>query len=153
MTTISDTLEDVGSINVFDPNLPSLASEAAIDIDNMIANRLIDYDAMRKLSQMLKNSINDNTSYPNNLRMDFATSSIIGEVVVKTFINDNKIKIDEQIFNKRILEIANILSKDNPLDDIADLEKAMVFCLALSKASLSFRKSLRDLRPQHPFRK
>ena len=45
------------SLQVLDTDLSLLASEAAIDIDNLLSNRAKDFKAMRDLAERLKNSL------------------------------------------------------------------------------------------------
>jgi hypothetical protein len=136
------------ALRVLDPDLPLLATEAAIDIDNLISNRSKDMTAIHKLAELLKNSVKLNSAGSPHSLMDPATLTILSEAVAQA-AGDNKIE-------KLLSEAVNIgvsLSSEDPMKSPAELERAREFCIALSVAVATYRKSIHDLRPMHPFRK
>ncbi len=142
------------ALKISDPDLPFLASEAAIDIDNMLTKNSYDFNAIHLLAERLKNSIQfDAPNASSHSLMDPATLSVLGEAVAKsTRKTNNSHKIDNLL--KEAAKIADLLSKETPIEDREELEKVREFCVALSRAALAYRKSIRDIitRP-HPFRR
>jgi len=70
-------------LHVLDPDLALLASEAAIDIDNLLSNRSKDLKAMRDLAGRLKNSVEVSAGGPPHSLMDPATLTVLGEAVAQ----------------------------------------------------------------------
>lgn len=67
-------------LRALDPDLPFLASEVAIDIDNMLSGTSNDQTAMRLLAEKLSQAIGPNGG-PLRSRMDMATLTVLGEAV------------------------------------------------------------------------
>ncbi len=139
--------------HALDPDLPSLAAEVAIDVDNLLAGTSNDQTAMRQLANKLKQSIEDDSN--GNLsraRMDMATVTVLGEAVLGTMERQNHRERIEDLLTKAN-EIALILGSADPKINREGLEEARVFCVALSRAAAAYSESIRDLRPSHPFRR
>jgi hypothetical protein len=152
---MSSALAPSGSnqgIHALDPDLPFLASEVAIDIDNLLSNNTKNLNAIKHLAERLKNSveIGSNGNRPRSL-MDPATLSILGEAVLKTKASTGTPKVEDLLLEAN--KIAEELFDANPQTDREGLERARNFCVALSMAAANYRKSIRDLRPSHPFRR
>ena len=128
-----------------DPDLPLLASEAAIDIDNLLSERSKDLTAIKRLAECLHNSIETGTSgsQPRAL-MDPATLSVLGEAVSGT-LNGGPLKKLEDLLVKAS-KIAGTLSSDTPMENPDELRQAQDFCIALSRLVMAYHKSIEDLR-------
>ncbi|MEW6236897.1 MAG: hypothetical protein AB1656_16055 [Candidatus Omnitrophota bacterium] len=153
MTSPITLIPNDQKLSALDHDLPFLASEAAIDIDNLLANRGSDLTAIRLLSERLKNSIKLEThdDAPCSL-MDRATLIVLGEAIAKSSKN-YKAPLQIPQLLKEADGIANSLSKDNPTENQKELEAARDFCVALSRAAIAFQQSIFDLDiPPHPFR-
>jgi hypothetical protein len=139
-------------LRILDPDLPFLASEAAIDIDNLLSNRSEDLTAIRCLAERLRNSIESSGigGSPRSL-MDPATLTVLGEAVAETVGSESLQKVEDLL--GEAAKIANSLSSGNPRENPLELEQARDFCVALSKAAIAYTKSIRDLQPSHPFRR
>ena len=148
MASLAEDIVGNKALRVLDPDLPLLAAEAAIDIDNLLSNRSKDMTAISKLAELLKNSIKVNSiGFPHSL-MDPATLTILSEALSHAAGN-NKV---EGLLSEAV-KISTSLSSEDPMKNTEELEKAREFCIALSTAVATYRKSIRDLRPMHPFRK
>jgi len=137
------------ALRVLDPDLPLLATEAAIDIDNMLSNRSKDVTAIHKLAELLKNSVKVNSAGPPHSLMDPATLTILTEAVAHAAGGKNEM---EELLSEAV-KIGTSLSSEDPMKNPKELKRAMEFCIALAAAVAAYRKSIRDLRPMHPFRK
>lgn len=142
-----------GEIHALDPDLPFLASEAAVDLANLRYGDSQRMEAIRNLADRLKKSIKkDSSGVPSRSLVDPDALTVLGGAVVEsTFAGQSSEKIDDLLV--RALEIAEFLSSENMQDDPAKMEEAMNFCAALSRAAIAYRRSIRDLSPSHPFRR
>jgi hypothetical protein len=142
-----------GEIHALDPDLPFLASEAAVDLANLRYGDSQRMEAIRNLADRLKKSIKkDSSGVPSRSLVDPDALTVLGGAVVEsTFAGQSSKKIDDLLV--RALEIAEFLSSENMQDDPAKMEEAMIFCAALSRAAIAYRRSIRDLSPSHPFRR
>lgn len=139
------------NLQVLDPDLSLLASEAAIDIDNLLSNRAEDFKAMRDLAERLKNSLEMSEGGLIQSLMDPPTLLVLGEAVAHAVGKPYIEKIEDLLTDT--FKISDELSSADPLKDIEALKQARDFCMGLSMAVVAYRKSIRDLRQMRPFRK
>jgi hypothetical protein len=152
MLCTSEQNESRKGLRVLDLELPFLASEAAIDIDNLISNRSKELTSIRLLADQLRNSIEiSSTGEPPRSLMDPATLTILGEAVARAAGEGYSKKVDDLL--TAAVKISTELSSDDPIKNIKELERARDFCVALSTAVIAYHKSISDLSPQHPFRR
>ncbi len=139
-------------LRVLDPDLPFLASEVAIDIDNMLLGTSKDQIAMRRLAEKLSQAIeSDSDGGVLRSRMDMATLTVLGEAVLQTVEKQSMKSIEDLL--TRANEITAVLASDEPDSDRQGLEQARSFCVALSRAAAAYSESIRDLNPSHPYRR
>jgi len=153
MTSAMEQSSASSEIHALDPDLPFLASEAAVDLANLRYGDSQHMEAIRNLADRLKKSIKtDSSGMPSRSLVDPDALTVLGGAVVEsTFAGQSSEKIDDLLV--RALEIAEFLSSENMQDDSAKMEEAMNFCAALSRAAIAYRRSIRDLSPSHPFRR
>lgn len=152
MSYVSEANQGRKGLRVLDLDLPFLASEAAIDIDNLLSNRSKEVTAIRLLADQLRNSIEISSSgEPLRSLMDQATLTILGEAVARTAGEAYSKKVDDLL--SEAVKISKELSSDEPTRNPKELERARDFCVALSTAVVAYHKSISDLTPQHPFRR
>lgn len=137
-------------LQALDSDLALLASEAAIDIDNMLSCRGCEFVAMRQLAERLNNSIKEDLTIcsPRSL-MDPATLSVLSAAVMEAQ-NKSLPKVDELL--GEAAKIAKILSSSTSAENSDELRQARDFCMAFSKAVVGYRKSMYYLRQPQPFR-
>ena len=153
MTSSMASLNPGGEVRALDPDLPFLASEAAVDLANLISGDSDDMEAIRQLANTLKNSIKKGPSgTPSRSHMDPAALTIVGGAVAEFSSNDpSSRKVDDLL--TRAMGIAEFLSSEDMRQEPDKLKEAMDFCVALSRAAIAYRHSIRDLRPSHPVRR
>lgn len=141
--------QGVQGLRALDPELPFLASEAAVDLDNLLANRARDFSAIQRLADRLKISV-ENSSSESARVMDPATLNLLDTAMVQSraFASGKVADVLSQAA-KIAGNLAAVDSSQNP----AELEQARDFCVALSQAAASYRRSISDLRQSHPFRR
>ncbi len=150
MSHVSAPPQNHQRLRVLDSDLPFLASEAAIDIDNLLSDRAKDFTAMRRLAELLNNSLDIESSAPRSL-MDPATLIVVGGAVAEAIATQSLKKIEDLLHGA--VKIAKSLSSEDPTASPSELEQARDFCLALARAAVTYRKSINDLRPAHPLRR
>lgn len=152
MSTALASSQPSQALRAVDADLPFLASEAAIDLDNLRSGVSGELGAVRRLAERLKNSMPSSANQENARALDPATLVVLGEAVTVLWPTDHsQRKVDELL--AKAAEIADFLSGELLTEDSGKLDSARSFCVALSRAALTYRKSLRDLRPSHPFRR
>ncbi len=145
MTTSSEP-EQTGGLRALDPDLPFLAAEVAIDVDNLLAGRSEDRSSMQRLAGILSRSFDiDSSSAPPRSRMDIAAYSILSEAVTQSIKAETFKKMDDLLL--KAIQVAKVLDKGDPQTDKAELEQAGNFCVALSKAAAAYRESIHNLHP------
>jgi hypothetical protein len=145
--------EGAMAVNVLDPELSFLASEAAVELDSVINKQPSGLESVRELAQRIQLSI-DKTSATNsarNLLTDTATLTVIGQAF--DLADSKKPLKDVNDLTARFGEIADQLSNTTADCPAEKLDTARAFCLALSKSVAAYRKSVYDLRQPHPFRR
>lgn len=153
MTTAIQRQINEDEIHALDPDLPFLASEAAVDLANLRYGNSRRMEAIRRLANRLKKSIKkDSSGMPSKSLVDPDALTVVGGAVVESISTaQSSEKIDDLL--AKALEIAEFLSSENIQDDPIKMEEAMNFCAALSRVAIAYRRSIRDLSPSHPFRK
>lgn len=153
MTSAMAQSSTSGEIRALDADLPFLASEAAVDLANLRYGKSQRMEAIRRLADLLRNSIKKGSlGALSRSQMDPAALVIVGGAVVESRSTDQSSqKVDDLLATA--LDIAEFLSRENMQEDPDKLEEAMNFCAALSRAAIAYRRSIRDLRPSHPFRR
>lgn len=142
-----------GPLHVLDPNLPFLASNAAIELDNLLLRRKPTLKYVYILSEKLRNSFEiDISNGATRSLIDPTTLTVLGEAVNKSQAQPTVTKVEELI--EKACSIASDLSKRNfPKDNREKLEGMRDFCVAFSHLVSAYHKSIFDLRPPHPFRR
>ena len=140
-------------IRALDPDLPFLASEAAVDLANLRYGQSQRMEAIHCLANRLRNSIKkDSSGTVCRSLMDPAALTIVGGAAAESGSRDaSSWKVDHLL--ARAMGIAEFLTSEKMQEEDDKLEEAMNFCAALSRAAIAYRRSIRDLRPSHPFRR
>ncbi len=153
MTSTMEQSTNDGNIHALDSDFPFLASEAAVDLANLLYGESQRMEAIQNLAKRLKKSIKkDSSGVPSRSLVDPDALTVLGGAVVESSsATQSSEKIDDLL--ARALEIAEFLSSDNMQDSPSKIEEAMNFCAALSRTAIAYRRSIRDLSPSHPFQR
>ena len=141
------------SIDVLDPELPFLASQAAVELDSLIRGSRHDVTATRMLAARLRETIHDTgrSESVRELVADTATVTVLGQALNTVDTTQQLSSLDE--LADRTDKIVNQLSEAIEGRPEGDVEWARAFCLALSRCAAAYRKSVYDLRQPHPYRR
>src|SRR5947207_11033819 len=131
--------------------IPLLAIQAADELDELVHGRVASLEAVKALSEILKNSFRLNAD--SDSRKSFIDSGNVAVFsrAIEDWEPENRIATVSELVN-RAMEIVQNLERSESAHDNTFLEKMRDFCVALSTAAASYRQSIYDLRPSHPFR-
>jgi len=137
-------------LHVLDADLPYIASEAAVEIDNLIAGHSEEPTAFKDLVRRLDRSFGDSAlSEEPRYMVDAGTLTVVDEAIRRAGGGATP-NLSDVV--KRAVEIA-ALPDPQSAEHRGDFEWALDFCLALSRAAAAYRRSIYDLQPKHPFRR
>lgn len=137
------------TMRAYDPDLPMLASQAAIELDCIRIGVVQEKTpAVDRLAELLKNSIKkddiDSSTPKFRSLVDSPTISLIERALSDSYQTSSH-TLEGVLF--KAFEVASELSKK----DESKLDKIWRFCIELSR-SASFYQSTNHVRPSHPFR-
>lgn len=133
----------------FDSNVPLLAIEAANELDELIVGRGGSLDAVERLKALVQRSF---PTHPENAKsfLDSGTVAVFSEAFSEIDRPKQVKTVDE--LKKRAKEIEAALNLlDKSTNDPTLLKKLRAFCLALAASAASFRNSVYEVHPPHPF--
>src|SRR5262249_16467932 len=142
------------SVNVLDPELPLLASEAAVELDAVMAGQHPDISALAQLAERLKATLPQQSELSQSsppLLAATATATVLGQAMNLADETGDLTTMEDVL--KRTVQIADQLSSAATGETGSGLKWARAFCLALSRCAATYRKSVYDLRQPHPFRR
>ncbi len=151
MTTANKT-DEVKRLQIMDPDLPLLASKAAIELDNEIAGRPADLEPVRRLASLLRNSIAQaDTAGSLKSLMDPSTVTALGRALSESGGAGSITTVDQLFAKSR--DIADQLTDSGSGTDKVDLRWAREFFVALARGAAAHRHSARSRRRKHPARR
>lgn len=139
-------------IQALDPHLSLIASQAAIELDNLRLGTATDFEAVTKLASRLKDSMGE---IPGSGRtkglMDPQAIHILSQAYTEA--EGETIKTVDELAHKALL-LADGLGDAKESSAKDQIEKLRDFCIALSRIASSYRKSVMSQRkPDPPFRR
>jgi hypothetical protein len=140
------------NVNVLDPKLPWLASNAAVELDLLINGDSADLGAVRQLGERLRLALDKPTADQpaRGLHVDTETETILGQAFTQA--GDDPETILGRLMH-RTEEISAQLSSAEAGSGQKSLERLRAFCLALSQSAAAYRQSVIEVRPPHPYRR
>jgi hypothetical protein len=139
------------TLRLYDPDLPMLAAQAAIELDSLRRGKLIGLRTVHEVGQRLRTSLETSPDNGKRAIIDSSTFAIVGPALDTTEWS-GRVKTTEQLINGTG-EIADIMTDLNEQVETKQIEKIRNFCVALSKFAAAYRQSLHDLEPAHTFRR
>jgi hypothetical protein len=140
-------------VNVLDPDLSFLASEAAVEIDSFLNGNAEELASVTELAKRLQQSIDrpNNGQAARGLLADTATETVLGQAMNLVDQQHPLKNVNELL--ARTEKIAEQLSNAATTKQDKELRLSQAFCLALSRCAAAYRKSVHDLRQPHPYRR
>jgi len=139
------------TLRLYDPDLPMLAAQAAIELDSLRRGKPIGLTTVNEIENRLRNSLESSAENGKRAVLDSSTFAIVGQALDTTEWS-GRLKTTEQLINGTG-EIADAMHELNENAKSEQLEKIRNFCVALSKYAAAYRQSLHDLEPAHSFRR
>ena len=141
-------------LRALNPDIPMLASQAAIELDNLRLGRHPQLGAVARLGKLLTNSVEkDHAAGTTRALMDPATMAVIGQAL-GNIDGTRAVKTLDQLLEQAwdlALNLKGVGAGEKPADMSIDMLRD--FCVALSDCALSYVQSIRDLQPSHPYRR
>ena len=139
-------------VNVLDPQLPTLASNAAVELDLLINGEPAELNAVSQLGDRLRQTLDKpQADQPaRGLHIDTETEAILGQAFTIAGADAKTIVAD---LIQKTEEIAEQLSTAEAETETTELELQRAFCLALCECASAFRQMAFDVRPPHPYRR
>jgi hypothetical protein len=139
----------VPTMNVHDPDLPFLAAQAAVEIDNLLLGRDSTLDAVHALGELLKKSTEEIAGETGRKTlMDPPTVSVVSDALSATR-SDHVRTLGE--FAAEAWKVANELHEAKPNQTREKLERARLFCVTLSQMVTSYQQSVYDIEPAQQY--
>jgi len=149
--TIGKSSQHGARLRVLNPDLPLLASQAAIELDKLSQGHNVGFKAVSHLSSLLENSIECcEDSKPSRSLMDSATVTVVSRALDAAQWGEPTERVEQLV--KQAWEITNGL-KTPASTRVESVKKMRDFCAALSRCATAHIQSLNELRPIHPYRK
>ena len=134
-TTRNKTVKD--TILALDPNLPLLASQAAIELDNLIRGQNTDFPATKRLASVLNESIDG--AQEGTERKFFVPST--ATLIIGAF-RQSAWAVPVHTVTDLVVETAKVtatLKNLSPHADRKSLEQVRAFCAALAESVASYQ--------------
>lgn len=139
-------------VNALDPDLSSLASDAAVELDLLINGETTTLGAVRQLGERLQLSLEKPAANQpaSGLHVDTETEMVLAQAFTRA--GDDPTTILSQLW-RRTEQIAERLSAASASEERESLRRPLAFCLALSQSAAAFRQLVFEARPPHPNRR
>jgi hypothetical protein len=148
---MSAFLNTPAPLRLYDPDLPMLAAQAAIELDSLRRGKRIGLSTVNEIGNRLRSSLEGSIETGKRAVLDSSTFAIVGPALDTTEWAGRVKTTDELISGLGgIADAMNKLAEDANAEQI---EKIRNFCVALSKYAAAYRQSLQDLEPTHSFRR
>ena len=133
-----------GRLNALDPELPFLASQAAIELDNLLLGRSVKLDAVNCLAERLENSIEqDSGAGDRRLLMDSATVSAVSVALAESGASNLRTLDD---LASEAWQIADDLQNSNDDgSDEAKVSRLRTFCTSLARSAVARERAFYDM--------
>lgn len=141
------------SLRPLDADLPMLASQAAIELDGLILGHQQPLAAAAQLASRLQQSIPDDRS-PLPKSLASPAFSLLSEAMVRGGVTDQPPTSVDELIREASRIARQLRGPEDPGDsDKSRLRQLRDFCIALSRCSAAYQRSIHELRPPHPFRR
>ena len=135
-----------------DPNLPLLASQAAIELDNLIQNKTTELSATKRLATLLSRSFEAKQGVPSYHSLsDPATMTVVSRALLASHWGVQVLTISD--LAREAVSVAERLQNTRADADRKSLEVVRAFCAALSECAASYLQSRYSQLPTHPYRR
>lgn len=152
MSTSSTSLSDVIDL---DSDLPSVASQAAIELDNLLLERALELTAVARLAEMIR-AVAPPAEHPLQIQhLDIGSTLAVNRAAARFAGAAAPTRLSEllprvQAFAQRLSDLAGPATERNKVE--GDVRELKAFCLELSRQAATGQRCAHD-RPSHPYRR
>ena len=140
-------------LRALDPDLPLLASQAAIELDTLIRKKTTKLSATRRLASLLSKSFEGAQKGPQHHSLvDPATVTLVSRAFLQSHSGGPPVRTVNDLV-REASKVAVSLKNTHPDAGQKSLEKARGFCAALAESAASYLQSRYDDFPTHPYRR
>ena len=145
MLNVSDNAANLPAVSILDPDLPFLASRAAIELDNLLLAQPSSLSAVQDLGKRLREATELRTSGSDcRTLMDPPTVSAISDAL--SAVGSVSVKSLSELAAEAH-KVAGDLQGCSPGQERQLIERARLFCLTLSQLATSYQQSVYDSDP------
>jgi hypothetical protein len=140
-------------LRMSDPRLPLAVSKAAIELDNASRGEQVDFEATRRFTDFLHESLQQNveTTGVHSVWLDANTVDVVGHALIE-FEGAGKVRTVQDVFDHAWALVMD-MEKASEVGDRSDLSRLRRFCVAFGNSLLSHRASLKQEGPSNPHRR
>ena len=135
--------------SALDPELSFIASQAAIELDNLLLGRPGRFVAVAQLAEYLKSSAIDSGAAQGTGPLDPQTIDVVSRAIDAA--GEETLKTLEEL-KVHAGRLASELGEMDEASDEGKIERLRAFCVSLSQVATAQRQSILDMHPSHPFR-
>jgi hypothetical protein len=140
------------ALSALDPRLSFLASQAAVELDNVLLGRIGNLEAVKQLGSRLQRSMgNQDQGREERTFFDAPTVSVLTDAI-------SQLSVPVQTFPQLVSEAWQMATElqgfrgDVPPCDVNGIARLRSFCLFLSQNARSYRQSILDMQSELPYR-
>ncbi len=132
-------------------DLASIASQAAIELDNLVIGDKTELSASGRLAQFLSHSINVETPNSPESQLNPTTAVAVNLAIADAHGQTQFTELWDLL--KEVGRLTDVLSQAGEIKEQDELVMLRDFCLALSKRAFALERATQDVKPEHPFRR
>jgi len=137
------------ALTPLDPNLPLLASQAAIEIDRFIRQQQTDFIATKRLAVLLQNTVQRS---PGPVVTFYLTDPTAVALMSTTF-DLTKLAPQIRTVDELAMEASRIATSLETTEASDNPRALRAFCAALSECAAVYIRSVHTQQPSHPYRR
>ena len=139
-------------LTALNPELPLIASQAAIELDLLIRHQVSNLSATKRLASLLAQSFSgeSNLAGPRFL-VDPSTATVVSRALEEAHLGGEVRTIND--LTQEAWKVSERLQASGPNEDKESLERVRAFCAALSESAASYLQTRYSQIPTHPYRR
>ncbi len=149
-------------MSIFKGDVPSLASYAAAELDDLILNRSRELSAVSLLIDEISESmvLSDGTEEADSQRtwldpLDPTVAVLMHQAIMDSPLRSSEVQKIHQLLaqSRRIIDSLRriVLDPEKAKENEDELNRMRAFCLALSKRAIAYEQSLCEFKPAHTY--
>jgi hypothetical protein len=139
-------------LGILDPEFSLVASQAAIELDNVIRGKTsYRLTSIKRVADFLKCSFEKNSGQAEKMTFDSSTLAVLGnafDTMVEGYHAQTVIELVDNAW-----KVAEQLETSDKGSDKQILEQMREFCVVLASCVSSYRQSIEDMAPTHPYKR